>query len=126
MPTARFCSRCRLRGHVGGLEVAGPCLVSWSDRGRIVEHLGVEHLAFPFWTPVDIAGPSASKAAMRSRVAAGAALLLTTMARAAGVLPVATTDTRRPRQPPLHRRRHPESLVAPRRRPARSLHGRSG
>ncbi len=41
----------------GGMEVAGPCLAELAAKGRITEHLGVEHLAFPFWTPVDVARP---------------------------------------------------------------------
>lgn len=36
----------------GGLEVARPCLVELAEAGRIVEHLGVDHIAFPMWTPV--------------------------------------------------------------------------
>lgn len=41
----------------GGREVARPCVEQLVARGRIVHHLGVEHLAFPTWTPVDISGP---------------------------------------------------------------------
>jgi hypothetical protein len=36
----------------GGLEVARPCLRDMAASGRIVEHLGVQHIAFPTWTPV--------------------------------------------------------------------------
>jgi hypothetical protein len=36
----------------GGLEVARPCLRDMAATGRIVEHLGVQHIAFPTWTPV--------------------------------------------------------------------------
>jgi hypothetical protein len=36
----------------GGLDVARPCLRDMATAGRIVEHLGVEHIAFPTWTPV--------------------------------------------------------------------------
>lgn len=36
----------------GGLEVARPCLRNMASAGRIVEHLGVQHIAFPTWTPV--------------------------------------------------------------------------
>jgi hypothetical protein len=43
----------------GGREVARPCIDQLAARGRIVHHLGVEHLAFPTWTPVDISGPGA-------------------------------------------------------------------
>jgi hypothetical protein len=41
----------------GGPEVIGPCLDELRARGRIVEHLGVAHVAFPFWEPVDVSGP---------------------------------------------------------------------
>lgn len=43
----------------GGPEVAGPCLQELASKGRIVDHLGVAHVAFPFWTPLDVAGPAA-------------------------------------------------------------------
>lgn len=43
----------------GGREVARPCVEQLAARGRIVRHLGVEHLAFPTWTPVDISPPGA-------------------------------------------------------------------
>lgn len=36
----------------GGLEVARPCLDRFRADGRIIDHLGVPHLAFPLWTPV--------------------------------------------------------------------------
>jgi hypothetical protein len=36
----------------GGPERARPCLDQLARRGRIVTHLGVDHLAFPTWTPV--------------------------------------------------------------------------
>jgi len=42
---------------VGGRERARPCLDRFAAAGRLVDHLGVEHLAFPFWTPVDIGPP---------------------------------------------------------------------
>lgn len=41
----------------GGAERVRPCLDQLAARGRIVAHLGVDHLAFPTWTPVDISGP---------------------------------------------------------------------
>jgi len=41
----------------GGLDVARPCLDQLRTKGRVVDHLGVEHLTFPFWTPVDVAAP---------------------------------------------------------------------
>ena len=40
----------------GGLEVARPCLRNMASAGRIVEHLGVQHIAFPTWTPVTDTG----------------------------------------------------------------------
>jgi hypothetical protein len=43
----------------GGAEVARPCLEALSAQGRIVGHLDVPHVAFPTWTPVDIAAPGA-------------------------------------------------------------------
>lgn len=42
----------------GGLEVATRCLNQLHAKGRIVEHLGVQHLTFPFWTPVETSGPA--------------------------------------------------------------------
>ena len=41
----------------GGPEVARPCVDHLRAKGRIVEHLGVAHVAFPTWTPVDISAP---------------------------------------------------------------------
>ncbi|HEX7131719.1 MAG TPA: hypothetical protein VF228_04055 [Iamia sp.] len=41
----------------GGPEVARPCVDQLAARGRIVDHLGAPHLAFPTWTPIDIAPP---------------------------------------------------------------------
>jgi hypothetical protein len=41
----------------GGPETARPCLDQFRARARIVDHLGVDHLTFPFWTPIDIAEP---------------------------------------------------------------------
>ena len=41
----------------GGPAVAQPCLQDLADKGRIVDHLGVAHLSFPFWTPIDLSGP---------------------------------------------------------------------
>ncbi len=36
----------------GGTETARPCLERFRADGRIVDHLGVPHIAFPLWTPV--------------------------------------------------------------------------
>lgn len=41
----------------GGRDRAGPCLRELQARGRIADHLGVAHLAFPFWTPLHIEEP---------------------------------------------------------------------
>jgi hypothetical protein len=38
----------------GGPDVVTPCLPRLRARGRIVDHLGAAHLAFPFWTPVEL------------------------------------------------------------------------
>ena len=38
----------------GGPAVARPCLDQLARRGRIVGHLGVDHVSFPFWTPVEV------------------------------------------------------------------------
>ncbi len=40
-----------------GATVAGPCLVQLAARGRLVEHLGVNHISFPFWTPLEVGIP---------------------------------------------------------------------
>ena len=45
---------------IGDIEVAGACLEQLRRKGRIVDHLGVDHLTFPFWTPVDTAVPGRS------------------------------------------------------------------
>ncbi len=36
----------------GGFDAARPCLHELASAGRIVEHLGVDHIAFPTWEPV--------------------------------------------------------------------------
>jgi len=41
----------------GGFDAARPCLHELAAAGRIVEHLGVDHIAFPTWEPV---GPLAA------------------------------------------------------------------
>ncbi len=43
---------------VGGPRAARPCLAELRMRGRIVDHLGVAHITFPFWEPVDLSGPA--------------------------------------------------------------------
>lgn len=42
----------------GGPDVARPCIDQLARRGRVVTHLGVAHLAFPTWTPLDTSGPA--------------------------------------------------------------------
>ena len=37
-----------------GMDEGPPCLRELDAKGRIVEHLGVQHLSFPTWTPIDI------------------------------------------------------------------------
>jgi hypothetical protein len=39
---------------VGDPVAARSCLDELARRGRIVDHLGVAHIAFPIWTPVDV------------------------------------------------------------------------
>ena len=39
---------------VGGLDLARPCLRDLDAQGRIVEHLGAQHISFPMWTRVEI------------------------------------------------------------------------
>jgi hypothetical protein len=41
----------------GGPDVVRRCLERFRSSGRIVHHLGVAHLAFPFWTPVHLDAP---------------------------------------------------------------------
>ena len=41
----------------GGAEVIRPCLDDLRDKGRIVDHLGVAHVSFPFWTPIHLDRP---------------------------------------------------------------------
>jgi hypothetical protein len=36
----------------GGPQVARPAVEALAARGRIVDHLGVPHVAFPLWSPV--------------------------------------------------------------------------
>lgn len=42
---------------VGDLSTARPCLDELAHKGRIVEHLGVDHIAFPLWSRVEPAPP---------------------------------------------------------------------
>lgn len=44
----------------GGIERAGGCLAELRARGRIADHLGVAHVAFPFWTPIHLDEPGGS------------------------------------------------------------------
>jgi len=37
---------------VGDRDQARRCLADLAARGRLVDHLGVDHIAFPTWTPV--------------------------------------------------------------------------
>ncbi len=41
----------------GGRERVADCLRDLASRGRITDHLGVAHLAFPFWTPLHVEEP---------------------------------------------------------------------
>ncbi|MCB1039532.1 MAG: hypothetical protein KDA94_08395 [Acidimicrobiales bacterium] len=43
----------------GGTDAIRPCLPGLRAAGRIVDHLGVAHLSFPFWTPVHLDIPGA-------------------------------------------------------------------
>ena len=38
---------------VGGLDAARPCLQQLDGQGRIVEHLGAQHISFPMWTRIE-------------------------------------------------------------------------
>ena len=42
---------------VGSPDRAAPCLRQLAERGRIADHLGVPHVVFPFWTPLDVDVP---------------------------------------------------------------------
>ena len=37
---------------VGDPDQARRCLAELAGKGRLVDHLGVDHIAFPTWTPV--------------------------------------------------------------------------
>lgn len=45
----------------GGLDRVRPCLDRLRTDGRLVDHLGVTHLAFPFWTPVLLETPPSAR-----------------------------------------------------------------
>lgn len=45
---------------VGGIDAARPCLDQLAAQGRITRHQDVDHLVFPFWTPLDVSGPPAA------------------------------------------------------------------
>ena len=42
---------------VGDADRAGPCLRQLAGQDRIADHLGVPHIVFPFWTPIDVQVP---------------------------------------------------------------------
>jgi len=42
---------------VGDLSVARPCLEELKAKGRLTDHLGVDHIAFPLWTSVGDPSP---------------------------------------------------------------------
>lgn len=44
-----------------GSDVAAECFREFHRRGRIVDHLGVPHLAFTLWTPGELTVLSASE-----------------------------------------------------------------
>lgn len=44
----------------GGPEIARPCLQAMERQGRLVDEMGVPHIAFPMWTPIDLSGPPRS------------------------------------------------------------------
>jgi len=37
---------------IGDRELARRCLRELAGQGRVIDHLGVDHIAFPTWTPV--------------------------------------------------------------------------
>lgn len=41
----------------GGADRVTDCLRAFREQDRLRDHLGVEHLAFPFWTPVNLETP---------------------------------------------------------------------
>jgi hypothetical protein len=45
----------------GGIDRVRTCLERFREAGRITDHLGVAHLAFPFWTPLLLEAPPAPR-----------------------------------------------------------------
>ena len=45
----------------GGIEVARPCLRAMRERGRLTDHDGVTHIAFPTWTRVTDDDPASDE-----------------------------------------------------------------
>lgn len=41
----------------GGMDQVAHCLRAFEADGRIHDHLGVPHIAFPTWSPVDLSSP---------------------------------------------------------------------
>jgi hypothetical protein len=41
----------------GGPDRVRRCVAGFRDAGRLVDHLGVAHLAFPMWEPVHLEAP---------------------------------------------------------------------
>ena len=50
----------------GGREAVRGCIGRFREAGRIVDHLGVAHLAFPFWTPLLLEAPPVPGATPRA------------------------------------------------------------
>lgn len=42
----------------GGMETAAPCLRTLEAQGRLVDEMGVPHIMFAIWTPIDLSGPA--------------------------------------------------------------------
>ncbi len=42
----------------GGMEAAAPCLRRLDSQGRIIDEMGVPHITFAIWTPIDLSGPA--------------------------------------------------------------------
>jgi hypothetical protein len=39
---------------MAGVEAGSRCLRELEAKGRVVDHMGVHHLSFPTWTPVEL------------------------------------------------------------------------